>query len=95
MSESEKYLDIIDEQWSNILKLYKEFEDKKPIMLYDMQKQRISAYPYESFKADLNKKSQTLLEKQYKDALLENKVVVFVRDNVQKTLVSSLYNLDK
>ena len=95
MSESEQYLDVIEEQWSNILKLYKEFEDKKPIILYDIQEQRISAYPYESFKSDLTKKSQTILEKQYNDALLENKVVVFVRDIEQKTLVSSSYNLDK
>lgn len=95
MSESEKYLDVIDEQWSNILKLYKKFEDKKPIMLFDMQEGKIYAYPYESFKSDLTKKSQTILEKQYNDALLDNKVVVFVRDPEQETLVSSLYNLDK
>ena len=91
---NEQYLDIIDEQWSNILKLYKKFEDKKPIMLFDMQEKRIYAYPYEEFKSDLTKKSQTILEKQYNDALLENKVVVFVRDNEPETLVSSSYNLE-
>jgi hypothetical protein len=91
---NEQYLDVIDEQWSNILKLYKKFEDKKPIMLFDMQEKKIYAYPYESFKSDLTKKSQTILEKQYKDAFLENKVVIFVRDNEQKTLVSSLYALE-
>jgi hypothetical protein len=94
MSESEKYLDVIDEQWSNILKLYKEFEDKKPIMLYDMREKRISAYPYESFKSDLTKKSQTILEKQYYEAVSNNKIVVFVRDNEQGILISSSYNLE-
>ena len=94
MSYSEQYLDVIDEQWSNILKLYKKFEDKKPIMLFDMQERSIYAYPYKDFKSDLTKKSQTILEKQYKDALLENKVVVFVRDNEPETLVSSSYNLE-
>ncbi|OGH05788.1 MAG: hypothetical protein A2W22_01720 [Candidatus Levybacteria bacterium RBG_16_35_11] len=91
---NEQYLDVIDEQWNNILKLYKKFEDKKPIMLFDMQEKRIYAYPYEDFKADLSKKSQTILQKQYKNALLDNKVVVFVRDNEQETLVSSSYNLE-
>ena len=90
---NEQYLDVIDEQWNNILKLYKKFEDKKPIMLFDMQEKRIYAYPYEDFKADLSKKSQTILQKQYKNALLDNKVVVFVRDNEQVALVSSSYNL--
>jgi hypothetical protein len=90
---NEQYLDVIDEQWSNILKLYKKFEDKKPIMLFDMQEKRIYAYPYEDFKSDLAKKSQTILQKQYKDALSENKVVVFVRDNEQGKLISSSYKL--
>lgn len=47
-----------------------------------------------TFKSDLTKKSHTILEKQYNDALLDNKVVVFVRDTEQETLVSSLYNLE-
>ncbi len=71
----------------------KKFEEKKPVMLFDIQEQKIYAYPYEEFKSDLTKKSQTILEKQYNDALLENKVVVFVRDTKQEILVSSLYNL--
>ncbi len=91
---NEQYLDVIDEQWSNILKLYKKFEDKKPIMLFNMQERRIYAYPYEDFKSDLTKKSQTILEKQYKDAILDNNVVVFVRDNEQGKLVSSSYALE-
>lgn len=91
---NELYLDVIDEQWSNILKIYKKFEDKKPIMLFDMQEKRIYAYPYTDFKSDLSKKSQNMLQKQYNDALLDNKVVVFVRDNEQETLVSSSYNLE-
>jgi hypothetical protein len=94
MTESEQYLDVIEEQWNNILKLYKKFENKKPIMLFDMQEGRIYAYPYEDFKSDLTKKSQTILEKQYNDALLDNKVVVFVRDTEQETLVSSSYSLE-
>jgi hypothetical protein len=59
-----------------------------------MQEGRIYAYPYEDFKSDLTKKSQTILEKQYNDALLDNKVVVFVRDTEQETLVSSSYSLE-
>jgi len=63
-------------------------------MLFDMQERRIYAYPYEDFKSDLTKKSQTILEKQYKDAILDNKVVVFIRDDEQEKLVSSSYNLE-
>ena len=49
-------------------------------MLFDMPAKNIYAYPYEDFKSDLTKKSQTILEKQYTEAILGNKMVVFVRD---------------
>ena len=91
---NEQYLDVIDEQWSNILKLYKKFEDRKPIMLFDMQEKSIYAYPFEDFKSDLTKKSQSILEKQYNEAISDNKIVVFVRDNEQGILISSSYNLE-
>ena len=91
---NELYLDVIDEQWSNILKIYKKFEDKKPIMLFDMQEKSIYAYPFEDFKSDLTKKSQSILEKQYNEAISDNKIVVFVRDNEQGILISSSYNLE-
>jgi hypothetical protein len=90
---TEQIFDAIEEQWNNILNLYRKFEEKKPIMLFDIQEERIYAYPYEEFKLDLSKKSQRLLEEQYNDALIENKVVVFVRDNEQEKLMSSSYAL--
>jgi hypothetical protein len=55
---------------------------------HDLQEQRIYAYPYADFSNDLRKKSQRSLKEQYEEALRENKVVVFVRDNVQRRLVS-------
>jgi hypothetical protein len=85
---SDPYLSVVQEQWPNILMLYKRFEDKKPIMLFDIQEQRIYAYPYVGFKADLSERSQTILEQQYEKALADEKIVVFVRDNDQKKLVS-------
>ena len=48
----------------------------------------IVAYPYEEFKADLNGRSQTILTEQYKEALEYEKIVIFVRDNVKRKLVS-------
>jgi hypothetical protein len=72
---------------------YKKFEDKKPVMLFDIQEQRIYAYPYDSFKADLSERSQASLEQQYEKALVDEKIVVFVRDNGKKKLVS--YSVDQ
>lgn len=61
-------------------------------MLFDVQEERIYAYPYAEFGNDLNEKSQKSLKDQYEEAGRENKMVVFVRDNVRRRLVS--FSLD-
>jgi hypothetical protein len=68
------------------------FAAKKPVMLFDVQEQRIYAYPYKEFKADLSQRSQTILKKQYRQARLNHQMVVFVRDNEAEKLVS--YSMD-
>lgn len=86
--DSDYLLEAANEQSGNILMMYHRFEDQKPVMLFDIQEQRIYAYPYEDFKSDLSEKSQVSLTEQYEKALRENQMVVFVRDNVQRRLVS-------
>ena len=88
----EQYWDAVGEQWDNIIGLYKRFEAKKPVMLLDIQEQKIYAYPYNDFKSELSKRSQIQLEEQYEAAILDNEMVVFVRDNEKKELVS--YSLE-
>ncbi len=88
----EQYGDAVGEQWDNILGLYKRFDDKKPVMLLDIQEQKIYAYSYNDFKSELSKRSQIQLEEQYEKAILNNEMVVFVRDNEKKELVS--YSLE-
>jgi hypothetical protein len=81
-------LDAAWEHLEDILRLYEEFEDKKPVMLYDMQEERICAYPYAAFSAELSERSQHLLKEQYEAALSCSQFVLFVRDNQAKRLVS-------
>jgi hypothetical protein len=82
------YYAAVHEQWPNIRMCYLQFADKHPVMLFDVDEQRIYAYPYEAFKADLNERSQRMLEEQYQQALVAQKIVVFVRDNVKRKFVS-------
>ena len=82
------YLKLVQQQWHNIRMTYNLFAEKKPVMLFDIQEQKIYAYPYEAFKADMNERSQQILEAQYQEALSERKIVVFVRDNKKRKLVS-------
>ena len=89
------YLDLIQAHWESILNLYGQFEDEKPVILFDIQQNEIHAYPYEGFKSKLNKRSRESLEQQYQRALENNYVVVFVRDNDEGNLVSYSLELEE
>lgn len=88
MQESDYLLDAIHKQWCHILKMYRLFEKKKPIVLYDIQEERIYVYPYAEFRDEMNERSQKSLTEQYAKAIKENQIVVFVRDNDEKRLAS-------
>ena len=42
---NDPYLDLIDEQWSNIAMIYNSFRDKKPILEYEVDGKKIFSYP--------------------------------------------------
>ena len=84
--------DAMAEYWEHVVRIYKQFEDKRPVMLYDIQEVRIYACPYESFKSEMSAKTQVSLTEQYERAVADGKMVVFVRDNDNTKLVS--YSLD-
>lgn len=82
------YWDAVQEQMNNIQTIYAQYADKQPILLLDIQEQRIYAYPYFDFKDELSEKSQLSLQDQYERANAENRIVVFVRDHDNRKLVS-------
>ena len=84
--------DALSEVWEPIVTGYLQFEDGKPIMLYDIQEKRIYAYQYEGFKNEMSAKSQASLAEQYERAIVADQMVVFVRDNGARRLVS--YSMD-
>lgn len=85
-------LDVALEQYGNIVMMYEMFEEKQPVMLFDIQEQRIYAYPYKEFRDDLNERSQRILKQQYEQAQVDGQIVVFVRDNVKQKFQS--FSLD-
>jgi hypothetical protein len=91
---SDPYFTAIQEQWPNIRGLYMTYKSKKPIVLYDIHEDKIYAYPYKEFKAELSIKSQESLERDYKFASALGRMVVFVRDNLERKLVSYVMDID-
>jgi len=91
---SDQYYSAIQEQWSIIRGLYMVYNSEKPVMLYEFHEKKIYAYPYDDFKADLSKKSQLSLELDYKYASANGGMIVFVRDNIERKLVSYVMSID-
>jgi hypothetical protein len=91
---SDPYLEAIQEQWPNIRGLYSIYESKRPIILYDIQEKKIYAYPYKEFRAELSRKSQASLKRDYESASAHGSMIVFVRDNIQRKLVSYVMSTD-
>jgi len=87
-SSSDYLLDAALQYWDRILMMYRTFENLRPIILFDIQEERIYAYPYQEFKDELKASNQASLEKQYKSAIAASEFVLFVRDNVKRRLVS-------
>ena len=80
--------DVVYENEADIRMMYRRFAEHRPVMLFDIQEQRIYAYPYAQFSEELSLASQQALLQQYGQALQENQMVVFVRDNEERRLVS-------
>ena len=91
---SDLYFNGLQEQLPKIRGLYIACGRKKPVMLYDLHEKKIYAYPYKEFKADLSEESQALLETDYKSASAHGDMVVFVRDNIERKLVSYVMNVE-
>ena len=91
---SNSYLEAIEEQLSNIRGLYSICEGERPIILYDIQEKKIYAYPYKEFSAELSKKSQASLKRDYESASTHGSMIVFVRDNIRRLLVSYVMSTD-
>jgi hypothetical protein len=91
---SDPYFEAVQKQWSNIRALYMMYEDKRPIVLYDIHENKIYAYPYKEFKSELSRNSQASLEQDYKSASALRSMVVFVRDNIEQKLVSYIVSID-
>ena len=77
----------IIEHFDNIRMLYKAFESKRPIVLYDVEAGELQPLPYNAFKSILiSEDSQILLEEEYQYAQRNNKILVVVSDSKYQTI---------
>ena len=88
MARKDALFDAACDRADDILRLYRQFAEKKPVMLLELPSQRIYAYPYLDFKNTLSERSQKMLDKEYHEAVTHNKIVVFVKDDDRQKMFS-------
>jgi hypothetical protein len=89
-----EYVDAAWGQVEAIRHLYSRCAEKRPVMVLELSTGRIYAYPYQGFKADLSARSQALLKDEYAQAAQSGEMVVFVRDEERRKLVSFTLPVD-
>ena len=87
------YLDLIDEQWNNILMIYKSVQDKKPILEYDVDDKKIYSYPAIDYINNLTERTRSNTKKQYKEACKKNQFFLFVKDKKNQKLKSYIFDV--
>lgn len=86
--ENQIYLQKIDEIADQVYELYNLSPRDDLVMVYNMLESRIYAYAYSDFLKTLNEKSRSILVSQYQEAKEENKIVLFIRDDIRKKFKS-------
>ena len=87
-SDPDPYLPKLHEHWDALIALDRAFGDREPIIEFDVVSKRILAYPAEEYINQLSERTREQTRKQYREALAEGGLIVFVRDDAKEILVS-------
>jgi hypothetical protein len=93
-TDTDELLDTLLQFWPTIREAYENDAEKRPIILVDLQEEKVYAFPYLEFRNQLSPAGQKSLAEQYRQAETDHQVVVFARDNEKRRLVSYSLDLD-
>jgi hypothetical protein len=85
------YLDLITEQWENILQIYRFHRGKKPVIQYELPIHRIYVYPAETYIDTLSDRTREQTRQQYRKATESGRFLLFIRDAKKKVLKSYIF----
>ncbi len=94
IESDDHYWDIIKKAWPYIVMLYQAHEDKKPIMEYRLPDRKIYAYPAIEYIDDLSLRNREDAMKTYRQACLEFKMMIFVKDLENRILQSYVTEIE-
>jgi hypothetical protein len=84
----------VEDHTDQIIDFYEKVDYERPVIVLDLQRQQIQAYPYEDYKVRLSKESQVALDQEYEKAMTEDKVFVLAWDEATQRLVTTTFDYD-
>ena len=93
IESDDHYWDVIKKAWPSIISTYRLFQNKKPILEYKIPDRKIYAYPAKAYINALSLRTREKTRKEYKQACLELKMMIFVRDmenNILRSYVTEI-----
>ena len=91
--EDDPYLEMIDEQWDDIVAMYGTFAGKKQIIEYDVTTQKIYSYPADDYIRTLSERTRDNTRSQFMEAASHNQFLLFVKDTKMQRLRSYVLEL--
>ncbi len=95
MADSDIYLPMLRTHWDALTGMYAAFEDRAPILEFDVVAAQIRAYPAGDYLEELSSRTREETKKQYQKAVAEGSLMVFVRDESKEILRSYIFPLAK
>lgn len=89
------YLDLIHEQWDNIVVVYRTFMGKEQTIEFDISEQKIYSYPAGDYIQTLSERTRDQTARQFAEAKERNQFVLFVKDAKNHRLRSYIFDLPK
>jgi hypothetical protein len=85
---NEDLLETASQVMEDIRRAYRIYRKKRPIIEFAVDENLIYAFPYAGYYDHLSERSQKLLEREYQEAQANRQIVVFVKDNRTRRLIS-------
>ncbi len=90
--KDDPYVDMIDEQWDNIVIVYQTFRGKDQIIEYDVTEQKIYAYPADEYVQTPSESTRDPKARQFAEATRCNQLLLFVKDTKNQRLRSYMFD---
>ena len=91
--KDDPYLDLIDEQWANIVGMYQTFKDKDQIIEFDVSEEKIYSYPAGDYIQALSERTRAQTARQFAEAKKRKQFILFVKDTPNQRLRSYILDL--